>query len=121
MLRLRTQVSTSMQLAPGRKQEPSQLKLMADAEPPFADVSTHCHALDILNCGPLLVVPCFEEHERLLGQVRAYMDAVRPDIERIVNAFGLSVKFVDIEWPNTSGHTSVGCGLSGLHNQREAF
>ena len=36
------------------------------------------------------------------------MDAVRPDTERIVNAFGLSVKLVDIEWPNTSRHISVG-------------
>ena len=36
------------------------------------------------------------------------MDAVRSDTERIVNAFGLSVKLVDIEWPNTSRHISVG-------------
>ena len=63
-------------------------------------------------------VPSDEEHERLLGQMRAYMDAVRPDIECIVNAFGLSVKFVDIEWPNTSRGHQCGCGLSGLHNQR---
>ena len=49
-----------------------------------------------MNCGPLRVVPSVEEHERLLEQVRAYMDAVRPDMERIVNAFGLPVKFVDI-------------------------
>ena len=28
--------------------------------------------------------------------MRAHMDAVSPDMERIVNAFGLSVKFVDI-------------------------
>ena len=33
----------------------------ADAKPPFADVSTQCHALDILSCGPLLVVPSVEE------------------------------------------------------------
>ena len=70
-----------------------------------------------LNCGPLLVVPSVEEHERLLGQVRACMDAVRPDIERIVNAFGLSVKFVDIEWPNTSGHISVGVVCEGYANK----
>ena len=41
-------------------------------------------------------------------QVHAHMDAVRPDTERIVNAFGLSVKLVDIEWPNTNRHISVG-------------
>ena len=68
----------------------------ADAKLPFVDVSTQCHTLDILNCGPLRVVPSVEEHERLLEQVRAYMDAVRPDMERIVNSCGLSVKFVDI-------------------------
>ena len=38
----------------------------------------------------------FVEHERLLDQVRASMDAARPGVARIVNAFGLSVKFVDI-------------------------
>ena len=68
----------------------------ADAKPPFVDVSTQCRTLDILNCGPLRAVTSVEEHERLLEQVRAYMDAVRPDMERIVKAFGLSVKFVDI-------------------------
>ena len=43
----------------------------------------------------------------------AYMDAVRPDMERIVNAFGLSVKFVDVEWPNTSRGISVGVVYQG--------
>ena len=85
----------------------------ADAKPPFVDVSTQCHAMDILNCGPLRVVPSVEEHERLLEQVCAYMDAVRPDMERIVNAFGLPVKFVDIEWPNTSRGISVGVVCHG--------
>ena len=83
----------------------------ADAKPPFADVSTQCHALDILNYGPLLGVPSVEEHERLIGQVRAYMDAVRPDIERIVNAFVLSVNFVNIEY--TSRGISVGVVYQG--------
>ena len=53
--------------------------------------------------------PSVEEYERLLGQERAFVGSVRPDIERIVNVFGLSVKFVDIEWPNTSRHISVVC------------
>ena len=101
-----------MQLAPGRKQETSQLKLMPTPNLPSL-ISTQCHALDILTCGPLLVVPSVEEHERLLGQVRAYMDAVRPDIKRLVTAFGLFVEFVDIEWPNTSGLISVGVVSQG--------
>ena len=79
---------------------------------------TQCHALDILNCGPLRVVPSVEEHERLLEQVCAYMDAVRPDMVSIMNAFGLSVKFVDIEWPNTSRGISVGVVHQG-HTTKE--
>ena len=73
-------------------QEENTAQVDADAKPPFADVSTQSHALDIWNCCPLLAVPSVEEHERLRGQVRVYMDAVRPDMERTVNAFGLSVK-----------------------------
>ena len=79
----------------------------ADAKPPFVDVSTQCYTLDILSCGPHRVVPSVETHEGPLEQVCAYMDAVKPNMERIVNAFGLSAKIVDFEWPNTSRGTSV--------------
>ena len=91
----------------------------ADAKPPLVDVS-QCHTLDILNCGAHRVAPSVDTHEKMLEQVCANMDAVKEDMERIVNAFGLSAKIVDIEWPNTSRSISVD-GLSGLHNQKEAF
>ena len=104
---------TGLHISARKKTRDFSAQVDADAKPPFVDVSTQCHARDILNCGVLRVVPPFEEHETLLEQVCPNMDAVRPDVERIVNAFGLSVKFVEIEWPNTSRGISVGVFYQG--------
>ena len=90
----------------------------ADAKPPFVDVSTQCHALDILNCGPLRVVPLRNTRgclsKCLHGRCEARHGTHRERVWLICKVRGYRMA------EHKQRH-QCGCGLSGLHNQREAF